>query len=93
MFVPVLCACLIIYATAAFARDICYAIRLHDDGFYLVFCEFDSLSGLSPFMGGTDVETMANVTIGKYDFDDEAFVTVSKDALDFIRKLLVKDSG
>lgn len=43
-------------------------------------------------MGGTDVETMANVTIGKYDFDDEAFAAVSKDALDFIGKLLVKDS-
>lgn len=43
-------------------------------------------------MGGTDVETMANVTIGKYDFDDEAFAAVSKDALDFIAKLLVKDS-
>lgn len=34
---------------------------------------------------------MANVTIGKYDFDDEAFKTVSKEALDFITKLLVKD--
>ncbi|KAG4073902.1 hypothetical protein HA402_014107 [Bradysia odoriphaga] len=51
------------------------------------------VSGLSPFMGSTDVETMANVTIGKYDFDDEAFKTVSKEALDFITKLLVKDIG
>lgn len=42
-------------------------------------------------MGSTDVETMANVTIGKYDFDDEAFSLVSKDALNFIEKLLVKD--
>lgn len=42
-------------------------------------------------MGATDVETMANVTIGKYDFDDEAFSKVSKEALDFISKLLVKD--
>lgn len=49
------------------------------------------LSGLSPFMGSTDVETMTNVTIGKYDFDDEAFQKVSKDSLDFIAKLLVKD--
>lgn len=43
-------------------------------------------------MGSTDVETMANVTIGKYDFDDEAFNNVSKEALDFIAKLLVKDT-
>lgn len=51
-----------------------------------------SLSGLSPFMGSTDIETMANVTIGKYDFDDETFSTVSKEALDFISKLLVKET-
>lgn len=42
-------------------------------------------------MGSTDVETMTNVTIAKYDFDDEAFSKVSKDALDFIAKLLEKD--
>ncbi|XP_077299039.1 spaghetti-squash activator isoform X2 [Arctopsyche grandis] len=49
------------------------------------------LSGLSPFMGETDVETMANVTVAKYDFDDEAFNEISEDAKDFIKKLLVKD--
>lgn len=51
----------------------------------------NSLSGLSSFMGSTDVETMANVTIGKYDFDDEAFSKVSKEGLDFVSRLLVKD--
>lgn len=50
-----------------------------------------SLSGLSPFMGETDIETMANVTVAKYDFDDEAFNEISDDAKDFIRRLLVKD--
>lgn len=49
------------------------------------------LSGLSPFMGETDIETMANVTVAKYDFDDEAFNEISEDAKDFISKLLVKD--
>lgn len=49
------------------------------------------LSGLSPFMGETDIETMANVTIAKYDFEDESFSNVSPEALDFISKLLVKD--
>ncbi|XP_063384631.1 myosin light chain kinase, smooth muscle-like isoform X1 [Cydia fagiglandana] len=49
------------------------------------------LSGLSPFMGETDIETMANVTVAKYDFDDEAFTEISEDAKDFIGKLLVKD--
>lgn len=42
-------------------------------------------------MGHTDVETMANVTIGKYDFDDDAFREISGIAKDFIAKLLVKD--
>lgn len=49
------------------------------------------LSGLSPFMGHTDIETMANVTIAKYDFDDEAFDEISENAKDFIQKLLIKD--
>ena len=49
------------------------------------------LSGLSPFMGDNDMDTMGNVTIAKYDFDDEAFADISEDAKDFIRCLLVKD--
>lgn len=50
-----------------------------------------SLSGLSPFMGETDMQTMANVTVAQYDFDDEAFNDISDDAKDFIAKLLLKD--
>lgn len=42
-------------------------------------------------MGDTDVQTMANVTMAEYDFDDEAFDSISENAKDFIRKLLVKD--
>lgn len=57
----------------------------------LITCYFFSLSGLSPFMGGTDIETMSNVTIAKYDFDDEAFQEISDNAKDFIRNLLLKD--
>ena len=49
------------------------------------------LSGLSPFMGETDVETFANITGLNYDFDDEAFEHISEDAKDFIHKLLTKD--
>eukprot|EP00093_Oithona_nana_P011563 11563.XXX_17929_13097_1 [CDS] Oithona nana genome sequencing. len=48
------------------------------------------LSGLSPFMGDTDLETMANVTIAEYDYEDEAFDNVSDIAKDFIDSLLVK---
>lgn len=41
-------------------------------------------------MGDNDLETMANVTIAEYDYEDEAFNNVSKEAKDFIDKLLVK---
>lgn len=50
------------------------------------------LSGLSPFMGDTDIDTMTNVTLGKYNFDDDAFNQVSESAKDFIRQLLQKDA-
>ena len=42
-------------------------------------------------MGDTDLETMANVTIAEYDYEDEAFDNVSQEAKDFIDSLLVKD--
>lgn len=51
------------------------------------------LSGLSPFMGDTDIDTMTNVTLGKYNFDDDAFNMVSECAKDFIRHLLRKDGS
>ncbi|KAF6216846.1 hypothetical protein GE061_001196 [Apolygus lucorum] len=48
------------------------------------------LSGLSPFMGDTDVETMTNVTLSRYDFDDDSFDNISENAKDFITNLLLK---
>ncbi|XP_078260015.1 myosin light chain kinase, smooth muscle-like isoform X2 [Rhinoraja longicauda] len=49
------------------------------------------VSGLSPFMGDNDNETLANVTSATWDFDDEAFDEISEDAKDFISGLLKKD--
>lgn len=49
------------------------------------------LSGLSPFMGNSDLETMTNVTRAIYDFDDDSFDPISDEAKDFISKLLIKD--
>lgn len=56
---------------------------------YIIF--FIRLSGLSPFMGDSDMETMANVTRAEWDFEDESFDEISDDAKEFISKLLVKD--
>jgi myosin-light-chain kinase len=56
---------------------------------FLLF--FPRVSGLSPFMGDNDNETLANVTSTTWDFDDEAFDEISDDAKDFISNLLKKD--
>ncbi|XP_017579758.1 myosin light chain kinase 3 isoform X2 [Pygocentrus nattereri] len=47
------------------------------------------LSGLSPFLGESDAETMNNILHGNWDFDAEAFENVSEEAKDFISRLLV----
>ncbi|NWZ96256.1 MYLK3 kinase, partial [Nesospiza acunhae] len=51
------------------------------------------LSGLSPFLGETDAETMNYVVNCSWDFDAEAFEQVSEDAKDFISRLLVKEKS
>ncbi|XP_060915528.1 death-associated protein kinase 2 [Labrus mixtus] len=49
------------------------------------------LSGLSPFQGYTDEETLRNILAIAYEFDDQVFSTTSSMAKDFIQKLFVKD--
>ena len=48
------------------------------------------LTGLSPFLGDSDMETYNNVSNTSYDFDDDSFDDISEEATDFISKLLVK---
>lgn len=48
------------------------------------------LSGLSPFAGENDIETLKNVKACDWDFDEEAFASVSDEGKDFIKRLLVK---
>ncbi len=51
------------------------------------------LSGLSPFLGDNDSETLSNVSNGEYDFDDGEgiFDQISDGAKEFIEGLLVMD--
>ena len=49
------------------------------------------LSGLTPFAGETDVETLKNVKACDWEFDEEAFRSVSDESKDFIRRLLIKN--
>ncbi|XP_006881484.1 PREDICTED: myosin light chain kinase 2, skeletal/cardiac muscle [Elephantulus edwardii] len=51
------------------------------------------LSGLSPFLGDDDTETLNNVLSANWYFDEETFEAVSDEAKDFVSKLIVKDQG
>ncbi|XP_052801003.1 myosin light chain kinase family member 4-like [Mya arenaria] len=48
------------------------------------------LSGLSPFLGESEEETIANITEAKWDFKAEEFESVSAEAKDFISRLVLK---
>ena len=50
-----------------------------------------SLSGLSPFLGDDDTETLNNVLSSNWYFDEETFEAVSDEAKDFVSNLIVKD--
>ncbi|KAH9524018.1 hypothetical protein Btru_047904 [Bulinus truncatus] len=67
------------------------AISYHTDMWSIGVICYVLLSGLSPFLGDDDNETLSNVTSGDFDFDDEAFEQISDEAKDFITKLLVKN--
>ena len=49
------------------------------------------LSGLSPFLGETDAETMNFIVNSSWDFDADTFEGLSEDAKDFVSQLLVKE--
>ncbi|NXS25389.1 MYLK2 kinase, partial [Mystacornis crossleyi] len=49
------------------------------------------LSGLSPFLGDDDTETLNNVLAANWYFDEETFESVSDEAKDFVSNLIIKD--
>ncbi|XP_015684990.1 myosin light chain kinase 2, skeletal/cardiac muscle-like, partial [Protobothrops mucrosquamatus] len=51
------------------------------------------LSGLSPFMGDNDPETLNNVLLSEWYFDEEAFEGISDEAKDFVSNLIIKQKG
>lgn len=52
-----------------------------------------SLSGLCPFLGDDDNETLNNILACKWNFDEPEFADTSEEAKDFIRRLLVVNKG
>ncbi|XP_064135882.1 myosin light chain kinase family member 4 [Loxodonta africana] len=51
------------------------------------------LSGLSPFLGDNDAETLSNILACRWDLEDEEFQGVSEEAREFISKLLIKEKS
>ncbi|XP_044151428.1 LOW QUALITY PROTEIN: myosin light chain kinase family member 4 [Bufo gargarizans] len=49
------------------------------------------LSGLSPFLGEDDNETLNNIIVSQFDFEGDEFQNISEFAKDFISKLLIKE--
>ncbi|KAL0199989.1 hypothetical protein M9458_003176, partial [Cirrhinus mrigala] len=49
------------------------------------------LSGLSPFLGDDENETLNNILSCQWNFEEDEFTEVSEEAKDFISKLLVVD--
>lgn len=83
-------------ATAEFAAP---EVANHEPvGFYtdmwaLGVLSYILLSGLSPFAGEDDYETLENVRQCDWHFDDDAFKTISPLAKDFINRLLLKNAS
>lgn len=48
------------------------------------------LTGFLPFGGETDQETFLEITLGELDFPEELFEDISAEAIDFIKKLLIR---
>ncbi|XP_075387737.1 myosin light chain kinase family member 4 [Tenrec ecaudatus] len=51
------------------------------------------LSGLSPFLGDNDAETLSNILACTWDLEEEEFQDVSEEAREFISKLLIKEKS
>ncbi|XP_071010656.1 myosin light chain kinase family member 4 isoform X4 [Oncorhynchus clarkii lewisi] len=51
------------------------------------------LTGLSPFLGDDDNETLNNILACQWNFEEEAFTDISEEAKDFITHLLVKSKS
>ncbi|XP_053760920.1 myosin light chain kinase family member 4 isoform X3 [Panthera pardus] len=51
------------------------------------------LSGLSPFLGDNDAETLNNILACRWDLQDEEFQDISEEAREFISKLLIKEKS
>lgn len=61
----------------------------HLIGYIISLILVNSLSGLSPFAGENDIQTLKNVKECSWNFDEKAFHFISEEGKDFIRNLLI----
>ncbi|XP_072180959.1 twitchin-like [Diadema setosum] len=66
-------------------------VGLPSDMWALGCMAYIMLSGISPFMGDTDKESLQLAAIGEWDFDEEAFADISDEGLDWIERILIKE--
>ena len=63
-------------------------IKLQTDMWSTGVLTYVLLSGIMPFGGDTDNETLCNISNVDWEFDEDSFEEISSDAQDFIEKLL-----
>jgi serine/threonine protein kinase len=69
------------------------AVGFYSDMWAVGVLSYILLSGLSPFSGEDDVETLQNVRRCDWGFDSDGFKGISEVGKDFIKKLLIKQPG
>ncbi|XP_016103098.1 myosin light chain kinase 2, skeletal/cardiac muscle-like [Sinocyclocheilus grahami] len=68
-------------------------VSFNTDMWSLGVISYMLLSGLSPFLGDDDNETLNNILACQWNFQEDEFSEVSEEAKDFISKLLVVDKS
>ncbi|KAM8791441.1 myosin light chain kinase family member 4 isoform 2-T2 [Rhynchonycteris naso] len=68
-------------------------VSFHTDMWSVGVIAYMLLSGLSPFLGDNDAETLNNILACKWDLEEEEFQNISEDAKEFISKLLIKEKS
>jgi len=89
-------AMLITYIVVFFDKyTLCFRPRVHprnSDRFRSIgVLMYVLLTGCSPFGGDTKQETFCNISQCKLDFPEELFQDISEDAIDLMKKLMVKN--
>ncbi|MEQ2164114.1 hypothetical protein GOODEAATRI_003218 [Goodea atripinnis] len=80
--------------TVLFIRQISEGLQyMHKNYILHLDLKVNWFSGLSPFLGDDDNETLNNILACQWNFEEEEFEDISDEAKDFITRLLVKSKS